>query len=197
MCDTCGQRFGVASNLNRHVRRYLHRPMNSVTARPLTTSPAEDLAQSTGPASGSAGTSKCKTKRTRMHSASPSESPNSSNNTQSHKQIGLSSDIIQRTAMRRRRAPSPSQWIPFSLLAFDLNPIEFLKSTPVPLPPVTPSELEERNSWDENVGVAPYRENWTGKLPGPGLGIGLGKRHVGNLGPGSGEFFMGRLSFSS
>jgi hypothetical protein len=86
------------------------------------------------------------------------------------------------------------------LLAFDLTPAEYHKSTPVPLPPVTPSMngrwIEERNSWDETVGIAPYHTDWTGKLPVPGIrirhGFGLGGRDVANLG--AGGYFMGRLS---
>jgi hypothetical protein len=80
---------------------------------------------------------------------------------------------------RRRRAPSPSQWIPHSLLAYNLSPSEGEKSSPVPLPPVVPFislgiVIEERNSYDENFGFAPYGDDWNGKLPGPGLGVAMG-----------------------
>jgi hypothetical protein len=48
--------------------------------------------------------------------------------------------------------------------------------------------MEERNSWDETVRIAPYHTDWTGKLPGPGFrvghGLGLGGRDVANLGAG-------------
>ena len=212
VCETCGRRFGVASNLNRHVRRCLLRPVNlalttgaSLTTPPAgagtqdmpATSPRTDVVTHTPGASSAPidfpvpATSQSKGKRARASSPSPPETSNRSD--QQQQQPRTSPETKQRVAKRRRRAPSPSQWIPFSLLAFDLNPIESHKSTPVPLPPVTPSPVEERDSWDENVGAAPYREHWSGKLPGPGLGIGLGKRDVGNLGGTSG-YFMGRLS---
>jgi hypothetical protein len=64
------------------------------------------------------------------------------------------------------------------------------------LAPVSPSATEERNSYDENVGVAPYREHWKGRLPGPGLVTGLGRKDIGNIGEHGGGYFMGRLSLA-
>ena len=67
----------------------------------------------------------------------------------------------------------------------------------MPLPPVRRNlPKEERNSWDENVNNTPYHPGgWSGTLPGPGLGqgIGLGKdvRNV-NFG-GKGGFMLGRV----
>lgn len=105
---------------------------------------------------------------------------------------------------RRRRAPSPSRWIPDSLRGFVLDLDSALQKTivSVPLPPVTPNPIgEERNSWDQNVGNAPYHpREWEIKprLPGPGvdslgtstnMGRGMnvfGGRDVGNIGSGWG-----------
>ncbi|EGN94158.1 hypothetical protein SERLA73DRAFT_144617 [Serpula lacrymans var. lacrymans S7.3] len=111
-----------------------------------------------------------------------------------------SPSISKAPPKRRRRAPSPSQWIPTSLLPFKILPMEFIKSTSVPLPPVsaykdetTDEWIEERDSWDESVGVTPYHPcAWKGKLPGPGLGF--GGRDLSNLGlVGGSGFVMGRL----
>jgi hypothetical protein len=69
----------------------------------------------------------------------------------------------------------------------------------VPLTPVsaykdpkTDEWIEERDSWDENVGATPYHpSSWKGRLPGPGLAF--GGKDVGNLGALGGGFVMGRL----
>ncbi|KAF8628531.1 hypothetical protein AX15_003842 [Amanita polypyramis BW_CC] len=86
---------------------------------------------------------------------------------------------------RRRRAPSPTQWVPHSLCHFNLFSEDLYKSTTVPLPPVRRClPREERDSWDENVNATPYHpRGWKNVLPGPGLGIcsGLGSRDVRNL----------------
>ena len=224
MCETCGQRFGVASNLNRHVRRCILWPVNATsqtgdeTRTPPTTSstgspyqrPPSDPSTTTTvppttqvPPTDHVGTSPSKTKRTRIQPSSQNSSASSASSgpqSQSQSRGRAPPEPKRPTAKRRRCAPSPTRWIPFSLLAFDLTPAEYHKSTPVPLPPVTPSMngrwIEERNSWDENVGIAPYHTDWTGKLPGPGFrighGLGLGGRDVANLG--AGGYFMGRLS---
>ena len=71
---------------------------------------------------------------------------------------------------RRRRAPSRTIWIPDSLKNFNLISEDSQKVTPVPLPPISPSQYEERDSWDENVGLTPYHpKDWHYKprLPGP------------------------------
>lgn len=99
---------------------------------------------------------------------------------------------------RRRRAPSPSRWIPPSLLSFNLASPEFKRATPVPLPPVRRSlPKEERDSWDENVSSSPYHpRGWKNVLPGPGLGLGLGLggKDVRNLNlGGNGGFMLGRV----
>jgi hypothetical protein len=89
---------------------------------------------------------------------------------------------------RRRRPPSPSRWIPASLSSFNILAPEVTPPAPVPLLPVSPRRGrrcesdagsdagpqwdEERDSYDENVGRAPYHPcEWekTHRLPGPGV----------------------------
>ncbi|KAJ7596529.1 hypothetical protein C8J56DRAFT_917670 [Mycena floridula] len=101
---------------------------------------------------------------------------------------------------RRRRAPSPSVWIPDSLQGFNLMPAEFHRPVPLPLPPVVPSAYEERNSWDETVGLTPYHpKEWSHRprLPGPlGPILGLMSKDIGNfdrLG-GEGGYMIGRVA---
>lgn len=106
-----------------------------------------------------------------------------------------------RPIKRRRRAPSPSQWVPQSLAEFNIAPPESTKPTSLPLPPVTAVRdavtnewIEERDSWDENVAMLPYHPcGWKGTLPGPGLGLGgkEGNGHVGLVN--GGTYVMGRL----
>lgn len=176
MCDTCGRRFGVASNLNRHVKRCILKPVNAPTRAPHmpTPTPVPDAPP-------------VRSKRTR--DGDPPTPPHSP---------PLSSP--KPPAKRRRRAPSPSQWLPHSLLDFNITPAEYTKPTPVPLPPVTAFKdpasdewIEERNSWDENVGLLPYHPcGWKGTLPGPA--VGLGGKDVMNLGlVNGGTYVMGRL----
>jgi hypothetical protein len=227
VCDTCGRRFGVASNLNRHVRRCILRPVNASSSPPAVdtasdtfTADSSDIAGSSPPdsprnsrigasieppANGvttesvnpeTAPASPRKGKRARASSLS---STSHGESTSASPEMQLPSTRRPRAApKRRRRAPSPSQWIPHSLLAFDLCPVEGNKATPVPLPPVEPVRyfefVEERNSWNEHVGSRPYHpDEWDGCLPGPGPGgvNGVG-REVGNFG----GFVMGRLMIS-
>jgi hypothetical protein len=212
-CETCGRRFGVASNLNRHVRRCILKPVNSGTVASSSGSatesppsvvsppksvqaPASAVEESTvGLNPAKEGVSKVTVTRKqhkRVRASSPS--PYSS---RTQVQSRVASKPKEPTTKRRRRAPSPSHWIPLSLLAFNLTPDEFHKSTPVPLPPVFRAGSEERDSWDENVSDAPYHPSgWKNKLPGPGLGLGLGlgARDVRNLNlGGSGGFMLGRV----
>ncbi|KAF5392203.1 hypothetical protein D9757_001419 [Collybiopsis confluens] len=174
-CETCGRRFGVASNLNRHVRRCILKPVNTM--------------RSSSAISNTAGTG----------SSSESNTPASSTS------LSLTHRIVQprqpraQTAAsqhkRRRRAPSPSRWIPESLRGYILEGLQ--KTTPIPLPPVKPSVYEERNSWDENVGDAPYHpREWDCKprLPGPGVHNFLfGGRDVQNIGNVGREQILGRV----
>ncbi|KAK7019733.1 hypothetical protein VNI00_017973 [Paramarasmius palmivorus] len=163
-CETCGRRFGVASNLNRHVRRCILKPVNA------------------------------------RHSSSGSpEASSRGRSTSSSPPRNTVASARPAAQKRRRRAPSPSRWIPNSLRNFVLEaPV---KTSCIPLPPVRPSQWEERNSYDENVGSAPYHPRewqYNPKLPGPGLfsGSGLGNRDVRNLGFGGGhEGMLGLLVF--
>ncbi|OCH94161.1 hypothetical protein OBBRIDRAFT_723254, partial [Obba rivulosa] len=185
-CETCGRRFGVASNLNRHVKRCVLRPVNvrstsgtsAALAAPAGSMSPSDTATSAGQASvlspteaetSAEGSSAAPRSRKRKNVASPEDSNNP-----------LPADP-QRKTKRSRRAPSPSRWIPDSLKFFDLTPLS--KGTPIPLSPVQPFHdltthvWEERDSFDENATVTPYHpQGWKGRLPGPGL---MGK-DVGN-----------------
>ncbi|KAI9461133.1 hypothetical protein HD554DRAFT_2028410 [Boletus coccyginus] len=191
VCDTCGRRFGVASNLNRHVKRCILKPVNAANRAQM----APSSSPSTSP-SGSASappplriatatgdTPPARHTQKRTRDADPPDSPTHSAPTK-----------------RRRRAPSPSHWIPQSLVDFNITPAEYTKPTPVPLPPVTaykdPSSdewIEERNSWDDTVAPLPYHPcGWRGTLPGPA--VGLGGKDMMNLGlVNGGTYVMGRL----
>jgi hypothetical protein len=188
----------VASNLNRHVRKCKLKPIHAAASA----SPNDS-------ASGS------------PHSVSPVPSNNSSHtytgsvNGQCNKRsrdVAFSSDQYNLSAgqcggqpeikpvipKRRRRAPSPSQWIPYSLSQFNLTSEELQKVTPVPLPPVRRClPREERDSWDENVNATPYHpRGWKEVLPGPGIGIcsGLGGKDVRNLNiGGNGSYTLGQV----
>lgn len=105
------------------------------------------------------------------------------------------------TQKRRRRAPSPSRWVPLSLLSFNLLSEDMYRSVSVPLAPVRRNPpKEERDSWDENVSPTPYHpSDWKGVLPGPGLpshqglrGKDMSKMHFAN-GGGMGTFMVSRL----
>jgi hypothetical protein len=224
VCNTCGRRFGVASNLNRHVRRCILRPVNSRPSPTTQTSdklPSDVSGSEAFPVSPEAQPS-CN--GTTVNTASTTSSPHNAaatimtaceptptSSSQTGKRVhgssydntavfqeqqpsSTSAPRVKPVAKRRRRAPSPSRWIPYSLLAFDLCPVEATKATSVPLPPVMPARdhpFEERNSWDTTFGRRPYHpEGWKGKLPGPGFvgGVGLGRD--------LGSFVMGRLIMS-
>jgi hypothetical protein len=203
VCDTCGRRFGVASNLNRHVKRCILKPVNAVnrtsqmnSSTTPSGSPTGDVSPPslrgstiTDPASPASGASVRSNKRSRESDAGPSSPPGSPSQSSS-----------KPPAKRRRRAPSPSQWIPQSLVDFNITPAEYTKPTPIPLPPVTAFKdnasdqwIEERNSWNDNVDSLPYHPcGWSGTLPGPA--IGLGGKDVMNLGlVNGGTYVMGRL----
>ncbi|KAH9947378.1 hypothetical protein B0H21DRAFT_692161 [Amylocystis lapponica] len=180
-CETCGRRFGVASNLNRHAKRCALRPViltasakaaaaagasagassptQAVCARAETSFSATAAAVSTV-FSSDPSTSAPASTRGRKRKAAPSEDSTASSSTAPKK------------TKRVRRAPSPSRWIPESLKTFDLTLSN--KGTPTPLPPVRPFHdntiWEERDSYDENVTARPYHpEGWRNRLPGPGL----------------------------
>ena len=212
VCETCGRRFGVASNLNRHVRRCILKPVNAVTGA----GSAGGTSSSTSPPASAGGTSSdmssdhdssgikaiSSPKRGRALSStgSTSSSSSSSCNPPPTQKSGADGTVGQKPAgqKRRRRAPSPSLWVPWSLRAFNLTCEEFYRSSPVPLPPVRRSlPKEERDSWDENAPSRPYHPvEWRGVLPGPGLGhgLGLGGKDVRNINFGaSGGIMLGRV----
>lgn len=205
VCETCGRRFGVASNLNRHTKRCVLRPVNNGNAQPAKAGAENPTVR------GPAGPSPLRSSDTQ-----PDIDPNGGNPSNHDvnatpprqrrgKRARSPSPLIatpnsqRRThpkpaVKRRRRAPSPSHWIPHSLLAFNLSPAEHQKPTPVPLLPITPIDyVEERNSYDQNVGRAPYSGDWKGTLPGPGLAhaVGLVCRDMRKLG----GFLTGRVRF--
>ncbi|KAF9449325.1 hypothetical protein P691DRAFT_774767 [Macrolepiota fuliginosa MF-IS2] len=207
VCETCGRRFGVASNLNRHVRRCILKPVNAAVSSATSSSvspssasgpPSDMSANHLEPSNGKAGAPK--RGRALSSTGSTSSSSTSSSNSQSPTQKDAIDGAGQKTSSqkRRRRAPSPSLWIPWSLRAFNLACEEYYRSTPVPLPPVRRNlPREERDSWDENVSTRPYHPHeWKGVLPGPGLGhgLGLGGKDVRNINfGGSGGIMLGRV----
>ncbi|KAG6828414.1 hypothetical protein H0H92_008078 [Tricholoma furcatifolium] len=178
VCDTCGRRFGVPSNLNRHVKRCVLKPVNAAAAGKAQQSPAAAGASPPSPSSSNTDSDKAN---------SPSRTLLISSTTRQPRQGGA--------PKRRRRAPSPSRWVPPSLLSFNLTPPESKKCTPVPLPPVRRNlPKEERDSWDENVSETPYHpRGWKNVLPGPGLGLGFGGKDVRNLSFGGSGFMLGRV----
>lgn len=158
VCDICGRRFSVLSNLNRHAKRCPMRPVNLTktiaTTNPANTSSSDQVTEGEiqpGPSS--------EVPRGRKRK-SATQDPTKGNN---HPQVPPAKP------KRSRRAPSPSSWVPGSLRHFDLTPQT--NSAPMPLPPVHPyGDVEERDSFDENVDVAPYHpQGWKGRLPGPGV----------------------------
>lgn len=191
MCDKCGRRFGVNSNLNRHVKRCTIRS-TSTTADiiAIPTPPTAALsANHTTPAPITAtALTHTALRATKRRHGSPTPLPSPFGDSNSHPRPSIK---------RRRRAPSPSQWVPPSLLGFNLFPIEFSQSTAVPLLPVFPHYdgtewSEERDSGAEGVESTPYHPcSWNGTLPGPALGSikRCGKEGLID-GPG---FVMGRL----
>jgi hypothetical protein len=200
VCHTCGRRFGVASNLNRHVKRCILKPVNTSNraiqvASSDSAGTSKEVATSIPPAEVST-TSVCTTAAT-----TPPDLDSRPNKRPREESTPSPTDQPKASAKRRRRAPSPSQWIPTSLLTFNLFPPESTKSITVPLPPVAAVKdevsdewIEERNSWDENVGLTPYHPcGWRGTLPGPAL-VGFGGKDVGNVGlVNGGTYVMGRL----
>ncbi|KAF8150398.1 hypothetical protein K438DRAFT_440864 [Mycena galopus ATCC 62051] len=159
-CTICERRFGVMSNLNRHIRRCSLREVH--THGSAGSAPPVSLPEKSAPA------------LTGKRGRTP---PPSAENA-----ADIGAPVPRK---RRRRPPSPSRWIPASLRAFNLLAAEVIPAAPVPLLPVSPrydsdtgSDLsgpqwdEERDSWDENVGSAPYHpRDWekTHRLPGPGV----------------------------
>ena len=209
VCDTCGRRFGVASNLNRHVKRCILKPVNSPSSSYKSSSgspPANSSSTSSTPSTSTStpphesGAPK-RGRRTAAHVVSPpTDTNNASCSSTATSNVASTSTPKPPGQKRRRRAPSPSQWIPATLLNFNLHSEDSYRATTVPLPPVRRNlPREERNSWDENVNHTPYHPGgWNGTLPGPGLGQGIGSGFGGkdvrnvNFG-GKGGFMLGRV----
>ncbi|KAI0719080.1 hypothetical protein C8T65DRAFT_60829 [Cerioporus squamosus] len=202
-CESCGRRFGVASNLNRHAKtcRVAHAAPSSASGR----APASSASDSGTPAAGNearatsasdAGESAAAVSDdAHAASATSNANPVPRRAPRKRKSDGEEPSVPDapserqqpRPRKRARRAPSPERWVPDSLKTFDLTPI--VKSTPVPLPPVRPFSdtynqfFEERDSFDENASVNPYHPGgWKGRLPGPGLmGHNVANRSGGQL----------------
>ena len=171
ICDICKRRFSVASNLNRHVRRCAYRPVNTMHNGPSSSGqppPGSDAASTTSShtvRSGSEGHSTGTLSETTLSPGSSAPSPKRTPTSDPN----CEADAPHPVKKRPRRAPTPTPWIPRSLLAFDLT--RTYKSCPVPLAPVRPSlwDGEERDSFSaDELPHNPYHpEGWMGKLPGP------------------------------
>ncbi|KAJ7622872.1 hypothetical protein B0H17DRAFT_589775 [Mycena rosella] len=185
-CAICERRFGVMSNLNRHIRRCslreVHTHGSAAASSVAATSPERLALVATG--------KRGRTPPPSQPDGEPAPAPT--------------------PRKRRRRPPSPSRWIPPSLRSFNLLIAELTPPAPIPLPPVSPSRGrpvytrrdsdngsdgglpwdEERDSWDENVGRAPYHpREWdkTHRLPGPRVvtfGGAVGGNYSGDSDPG-------------
>jgi hypothetical protein len=126
------------SNLNRHIRRCVLKPVHTTVAlcnqsasSASTNSPETTASSSESPAN----TQPLGTQVNMDHGPSSSNTSCSSRSSR-HSVPTNGSQPKQTGQKRRRRAPSPSRWIPPSLLSFNLSPPEAQKATPVPLPPV-------------------------------------------------------------
>ncbi|EED82888.1 predicted protein [Postia placenta Mad-698-R] len=173
-CDTCGRRFSVQSNLNRHAKKCPSRPVNAASAA----APASTAIASTS-AAASAGASPVYAGVASAASAQSAAAPAGAGPSgapiiqeagvpqlatargRKRKEVPTSDDAADQMSQtiigttpgtaskgkRVRRAPSPSHWIPESLKMFDLAPTT--KSTPVPLSPVRPFSDPNGRVWEE------------------------------------------------
>lgn len=173
-CDTCGRRFSVQSNLNRHAKKCPSRPVNAASAA----APASTAIASTS-AAASAGASPVYAGVASAASAQSAAAPAGAGSSgapiiqeagvpqlatargRKRKEVPTSDDAADQMSQtiigitpgtaskgkRVRRAPSPSHWIPESLKMFDLAPTA--KSTPVPLSPVRPFSDPNGRVWEE------------------------------------------------
>ncbi|KAI0085707.1 hypothetical protein BDY19DRAFT_908914 [Irpex rosettiformis] len=156
-CEMCNRRFGVASNLNRHRRICPHRASASaatiasasssviVTDPTLSSSLASpELSNTNSNPPTPESTSASRRTRTRPppneHQQSEpilASSSSSSLTFDSSSPFSPSPPPASQPRRRRRRPQSHPIWVPDSLRNFDISP--YLKSVPVPLPPVHPS----------------------------------------------------------
>ncbi|KAF7314476.1 C2H2 conidiation transcriptional factor [Mycena kentingensis (nom. inval.)] len=187
-CSICERRFGVLSNLNRHVRRCSQREVRIHGSRAeIAKAEAAALGVDLGELGGDGASAWLERGRGKRRSNESTSDLNAS-----------SSPHAASPRKRRRRPPTPSRWVPPSLRSFNLLAPEANPAANLPLDPVSPSRAlsspassgssqrkasleqdfdevypdwdEERDSYDENVGMAPYRDlEWSKKrrLPGP------------------------------
>lgn len=191
----------MASNLNRHVRKCILKPIHTASISSNDSTSGSPSAHSVSPVPSNSS-------QTQANSMSGQNNKRARDAVFCADQLTATaqggqpgpSDIKPVIQKRRRRAPSPSQWIPYSLSHFNLSSEELQKSAPIPLPPVRRClPREERDSWDENVNATPYHpRGWKNVLPGPGHGMGVfpafGGRDVRNLNiGGNGSYMLGRV----
>ncbi|KAI0294785.1 hypothetical protein BC826DRAFT_309167 [Russula brevipes] len=173
VCEICSRRFSVASNLNRHVRRCVLRPVNALHNAPASSGqppPDSDTTSATSSLAARSGSEGCSTATmSETATLSPRSSAPSPKRPATSDPTSDASGAPRPAKKRPRRPPTPKPWIPLSLLGFDLTPSR--KSCPIPLVPVHPSpwEGEERDSFGaDDLPHNPYHpEGWIGKLPGP------------------------------
>ncbi|KAI1783632.1 hypothetical protein LXA43DRAFT_903124 [Ganoderma leucocontextum] len=183
-CQGCGRRFGIESNRNRHANR--------CRVAYATTTGSGTSAEGNSPRNSNS-TSSSPSKATSRTSSPTILSREANTGTSSQTEAATTVGTVQHRPARkhksteegpqsptatapegrprsrkRARDASPVLWVPESLQMFDLTPMT--EGAPVPLPPVRPSPVEERNSFDETVSLTPYHpQGWKGHLPGPGL----------------------------
>ncbi|KAJ8494874.1 hypothetical protein ONZ45_g13086 [Pleurotus djamor] len=180
-CNYCHHRFVTSSNLKRHASG------GACSAKPIGAIPSETSKSS--PTTATSPSSKhspagpvamaeidqvvvepAPPKRKRRRATASSNSQPSTS--EPIAQDGSTDKHAAPKPKRSRRAPSPSKWIPPSLLSYDLHSDIMKESVLVPLPPVLPSRVEERNSFQENDENPYHPSGWKNKLPGPGLKFG-------------------------
>ena len=189
----------MASNLNRHVRKCILKPIHtaSVSSNDSTSGSPSHHSVSPVPSNCSQTQTSSTSGQNSKRAREPAFSADQFMTLAQVEQPGPSqADVKPVIQKRRRRAPSPSQWIPYSLSHFNLSSEELQKSSPIPLPPVRRClPREERDSWDENVNPTPYHpRGWKNVLPGPGLGFysGFCSRNLNNIG-GNSSYILGRV----
>ncbi|KAJ8457302.1 hypothetical protein ONZ45_g18363 [Pleurotus djamor] len=180
-CDYCHRRFATSSNLKRHASS------GACFAKPIGAIPSETSKSSSATATSSTSihlptspvavpeidqvvVEPAPPKRKRRRATASSNSQPSTSGPMS--QDGSTDKHTAPKPKRSRRAPSPSKWRPPTLLRYDLHSDVMKESVLVPLPPVLPSKVEERNSFQENDENPYHPSGWRNKLPGPGLKFG-------------------------
>ena len=161
----------MASNLNRHVRRCVLRPVNALHSAPPAGSgkpPDPESASARSSNTARSGSEGCSTGTLSETTLSPRSSAPSPKRTSTY-DLNYEAGAARPAKKRPRRAPTPTPWIPLSLRGFDLTPTR--KACPIPLAPVRPSpwDGEERDSYsaDEPPQNPYHPDGWIGRLPGP------------------------------